>query len=67
LSEWRVEVAEQVELQSRIGKLDGADTPSPSRFLVFLRIGEISAQNPERVRVRGKIVLTKDLSGDFRG
>src|SRR5271169_5515186 len=36
-------------------------SPSPPKFLVFMKIGEICAQIREAVGVRGKFVLTKEL------
>jgi hypothetical protein len=41
-------------------------TPLPSKFLVFVRIGKIFAQDPSNTEVRGKILLTKDLGRVFR-
>jgi len=41
----------------------GVPYPSLSRFLVFMKIAGILAQNHERVRLTGKFLLTKELFG----
>ena len=42
-------------------------TPSPSKLLVFLKLAAICAQDPLRVRLTGKIFLTKELAGLAEG
>ena len=44
------------------GNISRWSTPSPQKILVFMRIGEVSAQSREPVRVTGKVLLTNNLA-----